>query len=281
MEIIGEGEYGRVHKGIYMPAAEGAKVKAVAVKILNDNLDELKRKSFEREVEIMMKLDHHCITQLIGISRTNPPTMVLELVPLGSMLDYLQQNGDSVRVTLELPLWAAQVAQGMLYLEGQRFIHRDLAARNILLASKMQVKISDFGLSTLTAEGKDYYQASQGGRWPIKWYAPECVNYGTFSHASDVWSYGILLWEMYSLGQQPYDGLSGAEVVKFIESGKRLLRPIKAEMEVFSIMTWCWEYEPSKRPKFNELFDFFTENPEYANLKELLLTQDMEKLCHI
>ena len=132
--------------------------------------------------------------------------MVLELVELGSMLDYIVEQSKSVRPDLELNLWAAQVACGMMYLESQRFIHRDLAARNVLLASKFQAKISDFGLSTLTAEGKDYYQASQGGRWPIKWYAPECVNYGTFTHASDVWSFGVLLWEMFSFGEQPYNG---------------------------------------------------------------------------
>ena len=118
----------------------------------------------------------------------------------------------------------------------------------------------------------------KGGRWPIKWYAPESVGYGTFSHASDVWSYGVLLWEMYSFGSQPYDGMTGAEVVKFVDEGHRLLRPQKAELEVFSMMSWCWEYEPCKRPKFYELFNFFVDNPEYANLKELILTQDLEKL---
>ncbi len=88
----------------------------------------------------------------------------------------------------------------------------------------------------------------------------------------------MLLWEMYSLGEQPYSGLSGAEVVKFIDDGKRLLRPAKAEVDIFSMMTWCWEYEPSKRPKFTELFQFFVENPEYSNLRELVLCQDMQEL---
>ena len=101
------------------------------------------------------------------------------------------------------------------------------------------------------------------------------MNYGTFTHASDVWSFGVLLWEMYTYGEQPYNGLTGAEVVKFIESGKRLKRPPKADVDVFSMMTWCWEYEPVNRPKFVQLFNFFVETPEYSNLKELLMTQDL------
>ena len=205
-EIIGEGEFGTVYKGQYM--TEEGEVQGVAIKVLHD-IGERQAATFVREASNMMQIDHHCIVRLIGVSQTQP-TMVLELVQLGSMLDYLQEKGkNSVRPEMELTLWAAQISCGMMYLEKKRFIHRDLAARNILLASKLQAKISDFGLSTAVSEGKDYYQASQGGRWPIKWYAPESVNYGTFSHASDVWSFGVLLWEMYTFGDQPYDGMTG------------------------------------------------------------------------
>ncbi len=93
----------------------------------------------------------------------------------------------------------------MMYLQSKQLVHRDLAARNILLSSKFQAKISDFGLSRNMHEQKDYYRATKGGRWPIKWYAPECVNFGTFSSQSDVWSFGVLIWEMYSFGKQPFE----------------------------------------------------------------------------
>lgn len=167
----------------------------------------------------------------------------------------------------------------MVYLEEQRFIHRDLAARNILLASKLQAKISDFGLSRVVNEEKDYYRASKGGRWPIKWYAPECVNFGTFSHAGDVWSYGVLLWEMYTKGKQPYEGMRGDEVVRFIEEGKRLPLPDSADGDVRNMMSLCWEHHPKLRPTFQELLKFFSESPaEYMNLKELLVNQDLSQL---
>lgn len=276
IQVIGEGEFGCVYKGLYM--GESGHIQPVAVKVLSD-MDEAQAKNFSTEAAVMMNLDHQSIVQLIGISSGPPVLIVLELVPLGSLLEFLHDHPDSVRTHMEIPLWAAQIACGMMYLVKQRFIHRDLAARNILLASKLQAKISDFGLSRVVGTGKDYYKASQGGRWPIKWYAPECINYGTFSHASDVWSYGVLLWEMYTYGSQPYDDMMGAQVLKFIEAGHRLPRPTHAELEIFSTMEWCWEYEPSKRPRFDELFRIFAENPEYLNVKELLLTQDLEKLC--
>lgn len=161
----------------------------------------------------------------------------------------------------------------MNFLESHHFVHRDLAARNILLASKHQAKISDFGLSRALCTGNDYYQASQGGKWPIKWYAPESFNYGTFSHASDVWSFGVTLWEMFSYGEAPYGDLKGVDVIKLVEIGKRLSKPKLCPDNVFQIMENCWNYNPKDRPTFRHLTQFFANDPDYQNLVELINTE--------
>lgn len=163
----------------------------------------------------------------------------------------------------------------MNYLEYHHFVHRDLAARNILLASQHQAKISDFGLSRALCADDNYYQASQGGKWPIKWYAPESFNYGTFSHSSDVWSFGVTLWEMFSFGQPPYGDMKGVDVIKIVEDGKRLTKPDACPDNVFQIMENCWNYSPKDRPTFRHLTEFFANDPDYQNLVELIKTRNI------
>ncbi|XP_055903201.1 tyrosine-protein kinase Shark [Eupeodes corollae] len=271
--IIGEGEFGSVYKGYLIRKDPNSKVDVrcqVAIKTLRDEQCRSNKQEFLREASVMIRLKHHCIVQLIGISKGKSLMMVQEMVPLGSMLHFIIENGPKINPNCELKIWASQIACGMNYLESQHFVHRDLAARNILLASRNQAKISDFGLSRAMGKDKDCYQATQGGKWPIKWYAPESYNNGYFSHASDVWSFGVTLWEMFSFGDPPYGDIRGVDAIELIESGQRLQKPPKCPDNVYKIMENCWNYKPKDRPTFRYLTDFFAKDPDYQNLVELI-----------
>lgn len=263
-QLLGHGEFGSVLRGIWL-SPSGDQID-VAVKTLHDN-DKVNKKSFLKEAEVMMNLNHLYIVKLVGVCHGPPVAMVQELMSMGSLLDFLLEHPDQVSVDFHLKLWAAQIAEGMLYLEQKHFVHRDLAARNILLSSLTLVKISDFGLTRALGVNKDYYVASEGGKWPLKWYAPEAINYGTFTHSSDVWSYAITLWEMYTFGDQPYGDLAGHKVVELLDKDERLPQPEKCPNGVFEIMLRCWSYKAQQRPAFRELAAIFRTKPEYINIK--------------
>lgn len=267
---LGQGEFGAVKKGFY--TQRKAKFRStqteVALKTFHDDSMSGAMTSIMEEARLMQRLDHECIVKLYGICE-KPFMLVEEFIPLGSMLDYLYEHKNQIQANPTMYLWASQVAHGMCYLETMKIVHRDLAARNILVQSMQQVKISDFGLSRAFVEEKNYYQASKGGRWPIKWYAPECVNYGKFNHKTDVWSFGITLWEMFSYGEQPYGDKKGVEVMQFIESGERLEKPDNCPKTCYLKMLECWNKEPAKRPDFNDLYRHFQVDQEYASVSEI------------
>ncbi|XP_028836608.1 protein-tyrosine kinase 2-beta-like [Denticeps clupeoides] len=245
--ILGEGFFGIVHEGCYRPQTQ--EWISVAVKTCKECATDIKEK-FMTEATIMKKLDHPHIVSLIGIIEDDPVWIVMELYQYGELGNYLMKNEHSLGNTT-LALFSVQICKALAYLEGVNMVHRDIAVRNILVAKPDCVKLGDFGLSRYIEE-EEYYQASVS-RLPIKWMAPESINFRRFTSASDVWMFAVCMWEIMTWGQQPFSWLDNKDVINQLEKGVRLPKPEGCPSASFSIMTHCWAYDPCERPLFTEL----------------------------
>ncbi|GFQ81744.1 hypothetical protein TNCT_18981 [Trichonephila clavata] len=247
-EIIGEGQFGDVHKGTYK--SKDSMSVPVAIKTCKVESEESVGEKFLEEAYIMQQFDHPHITRLIGICSESPIWIVMELAKHGEMRAYLQNNQSKLDLAT-LILYAYQLSTALSYLECRKFVHRDIAARNVLVSARDCVKLADFGLSRWV-EDQSYYKASKG-KLPIKWMAPESINFRRFTTASDVWMFGVCMWEILMFGVKPFQGVRNNDVIVKIENGERLPLPPNCPPRLYSLMSQCWSYEPSKRPSFKEM----------------------------
>uniref|UniRef100_A0A8C4ESY5 non-specific protein-tyrosine kinase n=1 Tax=Dicentrarchus labrax TaxID=13489 RepID=A0A8C4ESY5_DICLA len=242
--ILGEGFFGEVYDGVYKKDRVN-----VAVKTCKDCSPDVMEK-FMSEAVIMKNLNHQHIVKLIGIIEEDPVWIVMELYQYGELGNYLTQNQNKL-TNITLVLFSLQICKALVYLEGVNVVHRDIAVRNILVASPDCVKLGDFGLSRYI-EDEEYYKASVT-RLPIKWMAPESINFRRFTTASDVWMFAVCMWEIMSVGQQPFFWLENRDVINQLEQGIRLPKPDNCPPALYSLMTRCWSYDPRERPNFTEL----------------------------
>ena len=252
---LGAGQFGEVWLGEWNGTTE------VAVKTLKPGI--MGAREFLEEAAMMRKLRHPKLIQLYAVcTREEPIYIITELMKHGSLLEYLRGDGRSLQLPQLIDM-GAQVAAGMAYLEERNYIHRDLAARNVLVSENLICKVGDFGLTRVIDE--DIYGPHSGANFPIKWTAPEAAMYSRFTIKSDVWSFGILLYELITYGRFPYPGMNNAQVLDEIQRGYRMPRPMGCPEHLYEIMGDCWKNDASVRPTFEtlqwNLEEFFT--PKY------------------
>eukprot|EP00118_Oscarella_pearsei_P015070 m.133138 g.133138 ORF g.133138 m.133138 type:complete len:589 (+) comp38106_c0_seq6:401-2167(+) len=284
-EQIGKGAFSRVYRGEYY-SNKSKESTVVAVKCLSGNSHDYQKEMLLKEIELMKNMDYH--PNLLGLkgcctrSPENPIMLLMEYMNMGSLLHFLRKNRilkcdcDEGRECTDNPSvercshdkslqkflcqcvsFAWQVSNGMKWMEEQHYVHRDLAARNVLLNRReddnIVAKLSDFGLAKDVYES-GYIDGSDEQR-PIKWTAPEALIQGRFTIKSDVWSFGILLWEITTLGSVPYPGLERQLLVSMLEKGHRMDQPEDCSEEMYQLMVRCWEARPAARPNFREIKD--------------------------
>uniref|UniRef100_A0A8C4GHL8 Ephrin type-B receptor 3 n=1 Tax=Dicentrarchus labrax TaxID=13489 RepID=A0A8C4GHL8_DICLA len=252
-EVIGAGEFGEVCRGrLKLP---GRREIIVAIKTLKVGYTDRQRRDFLSEASIMGQFDHPNIIRLEGVvTKSRPVMIVTEFMENGALDSFLRLN-DGQFTVIQLVGMLRGIAAGMKYLSDMNYVHRDLAARNILVNSNLVCKVSDFGLSRfLEDDATDpTYTSSLGGKIPIRWTAPEAIAYRKFTSASDVWSYGIVMWEVMSYGERPYWDMSNQDVINAVEQDYRLPPPMDCPTALHQLMLDCWVKERNLRPKFTQI----------------------------
>ncbi|XP_027471226.1 tyrosine-protein kinase transmembrane receptor ROR2 [Zalophus californianus] len=267
MEELGEDRFGKVYKGHLFGPAPGEQSQAVAIKTLKDKAEGPLREEFRHEAMLRARLQHPNIVCLLGVvTKEQPLSMVFSYCSHGDLHEFLVMRSPhsdvgstdddrTVKSALEPPDFVhvvAQIASGMEYLSSHHVVHKDLATRNVLVYDKLSVKISDLGLFR-EVYSADYYKLMGSALLPIRWMSPEAITYGKFSVDSDIWSYGVVLWEVFSYGLQPYCGHSNQDVVDMVRGRQVLPCPDDCPAWVYALMIECWHEVPSRRPRFKDI----------------------------
>ncbi|CAB1315031.1 unnamed protein product [Coregonus sp. 'balchen'] len=257
IKLLGTGVFGSVHKGIWIPEGDSVKI-PVAIKTIHDQMGQ---NTFHEITEY--------IVRLLGVCPGASLQLVTQLSNQGSLLEHIRHHRDSLDPQ-RLLNWCVQIAKGMYYLEEHRMVHRNLAARNVLLKSDYMVQISDYGITDLLyPDDKKYFYNEV--KTPIKWMALESILFRRYTHQSDVWSYGVTVWEMMSYGVEPYSTMRPQDVPDLLEKGERLSQPPICTIDVYMVMVKCWMIDENVRPTFKELAIEFTrmarDPPRYLVIK--------------
>ena len=260
---LGEGSFGKVFRGVLRHTVAGLPAQECAVKTVNDRATAHDKIAFLQEASLMKAFNCHHVVRLLGIvSKGSPVYVCMELMPLGDLKNDLRRcrpDADggpdhAVPTKALVHLMSCQIADGMAYLADKKYVHRDLAGRNCMVASDLTVKIGDFGMTRDVYE-TDYYRKGGKGKVPVRWMAPESLRDGIFSSQSDVWSFGVVLWEIVTLGEQPYQGYANEAVVSIVKGGGQPVRPTNCPEDLFTVMSLCWSWHPKARPSFGEVID--------------------------
>ena len=245
--VIGNGEFGDVCRGTLKI---NFRVVSVAIKTLKASSTEKNKQDFFKEASSMGQFSHENVIYLYGVTLTKPIMIVTPFMENGSLDKFLVSNTETLNL-LDLGKICLGVASGMSYLSKSGYVHRDLAARNVLIDSDYTPKIADFGLSRETQE--NVYDVKTGGKIPVRWTAPEAILFRKFNMASDVWSYGVLMWEVMSYGKSPYGDVDNYTLLEQIQQGYRLEQPDECPYLLYSLMLKCWDTVPEMRPTFSDL----------------------------
>ncbi|XP_058862183.1 insulin receptor-related protein-like [Acipenser ruthenus] len=257
---LGQGSFGMVYEGVVRGPDKG-QPRRVALKAVNESATVRERIEFLQEASVMKAFHCHHVVQLLGVVSKGQPTLVImELMTRGDLKSYLRSLRPSAENNPGLPppslkqmiQMAGEIADGMTYLNANKFVHRDLAARNCMVSEDYTVKIGDFGMTRDIYE-TDYYRKGGKGLLPVRWMPPEALKDGIFTTHADVWSFGVVLWEIVTLAEQPYQGMSNEQVLHYVMDSGTLERPENCPDTILELMTWCWQHNPKHRPSFNQV----------------------------